>query len=284
MTAWRQLPLRSPIWLVFCSMASIQSGSALAKHLFVYVNPLGMASLRLGLAAVVMLGLTRPVWRQYSRRDYRLVVVFGLSMGAMNALLYSAIARIPLGVAVTLEFIGPLGVALAHSRRALDVVWVVLAATGVALLTPLQTSALDPVGVLLALLAGGCWASYIVLSARTGLVFKGSDGVAMGMAAGAIAMLPLGLATEGMHLLSPSALGLGLGVALLASAIPYSLEMAALRRLPVRVFGVLMSLEPAVAATMGLLILGETLNLRMGIAIALVTVAAAGSTYRKPTP
>jgi inner membrane transporter RhtA len=269
--------LQSPVWLVLLAMLSIQAGSAFAKGLFVYVSPVGLAFLRLSLAAAILVPLARPRWRRYSWSDYRMLALLGVSVGTMNGLLYSAIAYIPLGVAVTLEFIGPLGVALIHARHLRDGVWVMLAALGVILLTPWQGSALHPLGVVLALGSGGCWAAYILLAARVSRVAPGSEGVAMAMVAGAMAVLPVAFMQEGWQLFSPSRLGWGLGVAILASALPYSLEMAALRRLPVKVFGVLMSMEPVVAAGMGLAILGETLSMRMVVAIALVSVAAAGS-------
>ncbi|WP_036028240.1 EamA family transporter [Leptolyngbya sp. PCC 6406] len=268
---------QSPLGFLLLAILSVQLGSALAKGLFVYVSPVGVAFLRLALASAVLLMVTRPRWREYSWSDYRLLGLFGLSMGAMNSLLYSAIAYIPLGVAVTLEFLGPLAVALAHSRRALDGLWVALAAGGILLLTPLPGSDLDPLGVVLALGAGGCWAAYILLSARVGKTFQGSEGLAMALGAGALVVLPLALAQSGLQLFSPPLLGLGLGVAMLASALPYSLEMAALRRLPIKVFGVLMSLEPAMASFLGLILLGEQLSPQMIAAIALVSIAAAGS-------
>jgi inner membrane transporter RhtA len=269
---------QSPVWLVLLAMLSIQAGSAFAKGLFVYVSPVGLAFLRLSLAAAILVPLMRPRWRHYSWGDYRLLALLGITVGTMNGLLYSAIAYIPLGVAVALEFMGPLGVALMYARHLRDGVWVLLAALGVVLLTPWQGSmTLHPLGVVLALGAGCCWAAYILLAAKVSQVAPGGEGVAVAMVAGALAVLPVALMQEGWQLFSPSRLGLGLGVAILASALPYSLEMAALRRLPVKVFGVLMSLEPVVAAGMGLAILGETLSVRMVVAIALVSVAAAGS-------
>lgn len=270
---------QSPFLLLSLSMVSIHSGAAIAKSLFAQTSPFGIASLRLGLGTVVLLALVRPRWRHHHWTDYRLLGLLGLSMGVMNTLLYHAIAYIPIGVAVTLEFIGPLGVAFAHSRRRLDILWVILAATGVVLLAPIGDVSLQPIGIILALLAGGCWAAYIVLSAQASRVFPGSDGVALAITVGAIAILPFGIAMEGTTLLSPQVLLLGLAVAVLSSALPYSLEMAALRQLPVQVFGILMSLEPAVASGIGLLILGERLSLRMVVAIALVSIASAGSAF-----
>ncbi|MEM6839807.1 MAG: EamA family transporter [Cyanobacteria bacterium P01_C01_bin.120] len=271
---------RSPILLLFLSMASIHSGAAIAKGLFNQISPFGMVSLRLGLGALVLLVLFRPRWKNYSWPAYRLLALLGLSMGVMNACLYHAIAYIPIGVAVTLEFIGPLGVALAYSRKKVDGLWVAMAAAGVLLLAPVGGLSLHPLGVLLALIAGACWAAYIVFSSQVSKVFPGADGVALAMTAGAIVIVPFGLATEGVKLFDPYILLMGLLVAILSSALPYSLEIAALRQLPVRVFGVLMSLEPAVASCMSLLLLGEQLTGRMAMAIALVSLASAGSTIK----
>ncbi|WP_309224607.1 DMT family transporter [Halomicronema sp. CCY15110] len=274
---------RSPILMLFLAMASIHSGAAIAKSLFDQVSPFGMVSLRLGLGALVLVILFRPQWRHHSWQEYRLLALLGLSMGVMNACLYHAIAYIPIGAAVTLEFIGPLGVALAHSRRGADWLWVMLAATGVVLLAPVGGASLHPIGVLLALIAGSCWAAYILLSARVGKVFPGSEGVAMAMTAGAIAIVPFGIAAEGTNLLNPYVLMMGLLVAVLSSALPYSLEMSALRQLPVKVFGVLMSVEPAVASCIGLIILGEQLSFRMVVAMVLVSSASIGSTLHSRT-
>ncbi len=260
--------------LVIAAMASTQLGSTLAKSLFGQVGPLGMVLLRVGLSAVVLVAWCRPRWRGHRPADYRLLAAFGLSLAVMNALFYCAIARIPIGVAVALEFSGPLTVALLHSRRWLDGLWVALAAVGIVLLSPLNTPSLDSLGVLLALLAGVAWGSYIVLSARMGQAFRGGEGLALSMAVGVVA--------EGRSLLSPQILLLGLGVAMLASTLPYSLEMTALRRMPVNVFGVLMSLEPAIAAVISFLWLGETLTLALIGAIGLVTIAAAGISLSQP--
>lgn len=273
---------RSPILLLFLSMASIHSGAAIAKGLFAQVSPFGMVTLRLGLGALLLLLFSRPRWRHHSRHAYGLLALLGISMGVMNASLYHAISYIPIGVAVTLEFVGPLGVALVHSRRGTDWLWVAMAAAGVIMLAPVGGD-LHLLGVLLALLAGSCWAAYIVLSAKVAKVFPGTEGLAMAMTAGAIAVLPFGVAIEGANLLSPSVLLAGLAVAVLSSALPYSLEVAALRQLPVRVFGVLMSLEPAVASCIGLLLLGEQLSLRMVMAIVLVSLASAGATFQPKT-
>jgi inner membrane transporter RhtA len=262
--------------MVVTAIASTQLGSALAKSVFDQVGPLGMVLLRVGLAAGLLIALGRPQWRGYGAQDYRLMMGFGLSLAVMNSCFYSAIARIPIGVAVALEFIGPLFVALIHSRRWLDGCWVALAAVGIVLLSPLKTTALDGWGVLFALLAGVGWGCYIILSAKTGQVFKGGDGLALAMAFGTVLLLPIGIAVEGRALLVPGVLLSGLGVALLSSAVPYSLELAALRRMPLNVFGVLMSLEPAIASGIGYVGLKETLTPTMMVAISLIMVAAIG--------
>ncbi|NMF82672.1 EamA family transporter [Nodosilinea sp. P-1105] len=263
-------------------MASTQLGSVVAKSLFDQVGPGGLVFLRVGLAAVVLLIWARPRWRGHSYPNYRLMIGFGLSLAVMNGLFYSAIARIPIGVAVALEFSGPLTVSLLYSRRWLDGLWVALAATGIVLLSPLHTADLDAWGVVFALAAGATWGLYMVLSARMGRVFQGIDGLALSMAVGALLLLPVGLIAEGGALFTPLSVLLGLGVALLSSALPYSLEMSALRQLPVHVFGVLLSLEPAIASVISFWGLGEALTLPMIGAIALITIAAAGSALSHP--
>ena len=279
-------PLKTPLppstWVI-AAIASTQLGSALAKSVFDQVGPLGMVLLRVGLAAMILLALWRPRWRGYSRRDYAILLGFALALVGMNSFFYSAIARIPIGVAVALEFTGPLTIAWLNSQRRLDGLWVVLAAIGIVLLSPLNTTGLDGWGVLFALLAGAGWGCYIPLSARMGQVFSGSDGLALAMGVGALLLLPIGLAVEGTALLNPQVVLAGLGVALLSSAVPYSLELAALRSMPLNVFGVLMSLEPAIAALIGFVGLGETLTPKMVLAIALIVVAAVGvSMHSRP--
>ncbi|HKH12904.1 MAG TPA: EamA family transporter [Rubrobacter sp.] len=269
-----------PTGLVLLSIGSVQFGAAIAKGLFDSVGPGGTVLVRILLSTLILMVLWRPKLGGYARGDYGLAVVFGLALAAMNLSLYLAIDRIPLGVAVTLEFVGPLGVAVAGSRRLLDGLWAVLAAAGVLLLAPLDvlgTTNLDPIGVMFALLAGAFWASYILLSARVGGAFPGGTGLVISLCVGTVVLLPVGITSAGFALLDPKLLLLGLGVAVLSSAVPYSLELSALRTLPTRVFGVLMSLEPAVAALVGFLILGELLDRRAVAAMLLVTTAAAGA-------
>ena len=280
-----------PTGLVLTAICSVQLGAAFAKVLFEDLGPAGTVFLRTAFAAIILLAVWRP-WRSFNtsgfaaRDDVLLVVAFGVTLAAMNLCFYEALSRIPLGIAVTLEFTGPLAVAVAGSRRALDVLWVVLAAAGILLLAPigaLGASGIDPLGAGLALLAGAFWAAYILLGARTGRVFPGGTGLAMAMGLSTVLLVPFGVADAGAALLDPRLLAAGLGVALLSSAVPYSLELEALRRLPARVFGVLMSLEPAVGALLGFVVLGEMLGLRAIVAIALVVTASAGvSLVKRP--
>ena len=269
-----------PTGLVLLSIGSVQLGAAIAKGLFGELGPSGTVFLRVGFAALVLLLLWRPSFTGHARGGYLVATLFGLALVAMNFTLYQALDRIPLGVAVTLEFVGPLGVAVAGSRRMLDLLWVVLAAAGIALLAPLGVlgeTDLDPVGVALALLAGCFWASYILLSARTGSLFPGGTGLVIALCVGTLALAPVGILGGGKALLDPGLLLAGFAVAMLSSAVPYSLELEALRKLPARVFGVLMSLEPAVAALVGFVVLGERLGLRALAAVLMVTIAAVGA-------
>ena len=269
-----------PTALVLLSIVSAQLGAAIAKSLFDALGPGGTVFLRITFAALVLLFLVRPKWGGYDRTEYFVAGLFGLALAGMNFSIYLAIDRIPLGIAVTLEFVGPLGVAVAGSRRMLDLLWVVLAAAGILLLAPLGVLGgmdLDPVGVAFALLAGCLWASYILLSARTGSVFPGGTGLVIALSVGTLVLLPIGIAGAGYALLDPKLLLAGFGVAMLSSAIPFSLDLEALRKIPARVFGVLMSLEPAVAALAGLVVLGERLEMRAVAAILFVTVASSGA-------
>jgi inner membrane transporter RhtA len=233
--------------------------------------------MRIVLAAIVLAAMWRPSLRGHDRADLLLVGAFGLTLAAMNFSFYESIDRIPLGAAVTCEFVGPLGVAVYGSRRPLDLVWVALAAGGILLLATPSGSGLNAPGVILALVAGGWWAAYILLSARTGRAFPGGSGLALAMIVASVLILPVGIAQGGSDLLSGKVIGVGLAVAVLSSLIPYSFEFEALRRMPAHVFGVLMSLEPAVAALAGLVVLGEVLHAREWVAIALVVAASAGA-------
>jgi inner membrane transporter RhtA len=273
------------IWLVLGAASSVQFGAALAATLFDQLGPGGTVWLRLLFAAAILLALWRPTLSGRSARELALVAAFGLSLAAMNTCFYEALDRIPLGIAVTIEFVGPLTLAVVMSRRPLDAVWVVLAAAGIVLLARGSAGGLDGVGVLFAAIAGAAWAVYILLSARTGRTWGSGTGLAVAMAVGAVVMTPLGVVDGGGDLLDPALLAQVLAVAILSSAIPYSLELEALRRMPARVFGVLMSLDPAIAALAGFLLLGQDLVPRELVGIACVVVASAGaaSTARRPT-
>ncbi len=263
--------------LVIVAICSVQFGAALAKGLFDEVGVAGTVFLRVLFAALALMVVFRPSLRVPSRRALWLLVLFGIVLAAMNLSFYASLERIPLGVAVTLEFVGPLGVAVVGSRSAVDLIWVGLAALGIVLLSDFGSGGLDLVGVALALLAGGFWAAYIVLTARVGRVFEGGDGLALAMVVAALALTPVGVARGGAELAEPAVLAVALGVALLSSAIPYTLEMDALRRMPTGVFGVLMSLEPGAAALAGFIVLGEDLSAREIVAILLVVAASAGA-------
>jgi inner membrane transporter RhtA len=270
--------------LVLVGIASVQVGAAFATKLFVHLGPAGTVLVRVFFAAAVLWAIWRPRPRAHGPRQLRLALLFGLALAFMNLTFYEALDRIHLGVAVTLEFVGPLGVALAGSRSGLDVVWAMLAAAGVALLGGFGGA--NTAGVLLALTAGAFWAAYILLNARVGRAFSGGDGLAIAMAIAILPLIPFGVADAGARLLHPSFLALGLGVALLSSVIPYSLELEALRRIRAQLFGVLMSLEPAVAALAGLVVIGQSLSALDVVGIGLVVCASAGATLgsRGPAP
>jgi len=269
---------------VLGAIVSVQVGAAVATELFEEFGPAGTVMLRLAFAAIVLMAIWRPTVRGLRRAPLRDVMLFGIVLAAMNTSFYLALDRIPLGIAVTLEFVGPLGVAFAFSHRRLDLVWVAPATGGILLLSPLPGSDLDALGAGLALLAGVFWGAYILLSERVGRTFEGGDGLALSMTLAGLLLLGPGIADAGDALLDPALLVAGFGVALLSSVIPYSLEMEALRRLPLGIFGVLMSLEPAVAAVVGLLVLEQGLATKEVLAITLVVVASLGALSSKPPP
>ncbi len=262
--------------LVISAIASVQFGSALAATLFHQLGPGDTVFLRLASAAVILALLRRPRLRGHTPRELLLAAAFGLVLAAMNLSFYEAIHRIPLGIAVTIEFVGPLAVAVAGSRRRIDRVWVVLALAGILALTRGTTAGLNGLGIALALLAGGLWGTYILLNARLGRAFEGSSGLTLAMCVAALAALPVGIA-GGSRLLEPASLALGSAVGVLSSVIPYSFELEALRRIRAPTFGVLMSLEPAVAALAGFLVLGQDLGARALLGIALVVIASVGA-------
>ncbi|MGA9858259.1 MAG: EamA family transporter [Solirubrobacteraceae bacterium] len=266
--------------LVIAAIASVQLGGALAVHLFAAVGPGGAAALRLGSAAIVLLAVSRPRLTAAERRRLPLAALFGLVLAGMNLSFYYALDRIPLGIAVALEFVGPLAVAVSGSRRRLDLVWVALAAAGILALTHGGTQPISSAGVAFALLAGCLWGAYIHISARVGQAFARGSGLSVAMAIGALATLPVGIAAGRGHLLDLRSLALGSAIGMLSSAIPYSFELEALRRIAPSVFGVLMSLEPAMAALAGLLVLGQSLSARALVGIALVIGASVGASRR----
>jgi inner membrane transporter RhtA len=272
--------------MVLAAALSVQFGAALGATLFDTLGPGGASLLRQAFAGAVLVAVWRPRVRAYSASDLRLVLAFGVALGLMNLCFYEALDRIPLGVCVTIEFAGPVAVAVALSRRALDLVWVVLAAAGIVLLAnPFGAGGVDPTGLAFILAAAACWSAYILLAQRATRLFHGSTGLAL--AAGIAWLVPVipGLTEASVRdLLAPGALAVGLVVAVMSSVIPYTLESESLRRLPARVFGVLMSLEPAVAALAGLVVLGQRLSARDLVAIVLVICASVGVTRTSAAP
>ncbi|WP_405797941.1 EamA family transporter [Streptomyces sp. NBC_01506] len=266
-----------PVALVVTGMLSVQFGASIAVLLMPRTGAVGVVTLRLVLAAVVLLVICRPKVRGHSRADWGTVLVFGAVLAAMNLLFYQAADRIPLGAAVTLEVLGPLTLSVIASRRLGNLLWAGLALGGVLLLSGGGFDRLDPVGAAFALAAGVMWATYIVFSARTGRRFPQADGLALAMAFGALLSLPLGIIEAGSKLVVPSTIGLGLAVALMSSVLPYTLELLALRRLPAPTFAILMSAEPALAAMAGFLVLHQGLSFTDALAIALVIAASMGA-------
>jgi inner membrane transporter RhtA len=274
---WQNFAQKVPAQLLaLLAIISVQMGAAVGKGLFTDIGPLGTTFLRLGFAAVLLLILWRPQIRGLTLTQYINVLLFGIVLAAMNGAFYSAIRYIPLGIAVTLEFVGPLGLALMQSRRVKDIVWALLAVVGIFLLAPIGQGTVNLLGTGLALLAGICWAGYILCSARIGRSFTGGRGLALAVAVATLAIAPLGISSGGVALLSQQVLLTGVGIAILSSVIPFSLELEALRRLPSRVFGILMSVEPAVATLIGFFVLREAIGPREILAIALIISASVG--------
>ncbi|MGB9096928.1 threonine/homoserine exporter RhtA [Erwinia sp.] len=272
-------PLWLPILVLLIAMTSIQGGAALAKTLFPVVGAPGITALRLGLGTVILCVIFKP-WRlRFSRKQFLPLFLYGLALGGMNYTFYLALRTVPLGIAVALEFTGPLALALAGSRRPLDFVWVLLALMGLYFLLPIgkDISSVDPKGALLAVVAGAFWAVYILAGKRAGSE-HGPATVAMGSLIASIIYVPLGLAYASAGLWSLSLIPIALLIAVLSSALPYSLEMMALTRLPAKTFGTLMSLEPAMAALSGMLFLGEILNFVQWLGLLAIIMASAGST------
>lgn len=274
-----------PVGMLLIAMASVQTGASLAKSLFPVVGAQGTTALRLIFAALIMLIILKPWRARLTASSLRTVLIYGIALGGMNFLFYMSIRTIPLGIAVALEFTGPLAVALLHSRKVTDFVWIVLAITGLALLIPMgQAHGLDPVGAVYALGAGVCWAGYIMFGQKAG-ADHGVQTAALGVVIAAIFIAPIGVAHAGSALLQPALIPVALAVAILSTALPYTLEMIALTRMPVRTFGTLMSMEPAIGALSGLLFLHETLSITQWLAIAAIIVASAGATLTtRPEP
>lgn len=280
----RASSLLLPIGLLLIAMVSIQSGASLAKSLFPVIGAPGTTALRLVLASILMLAVLRPWRTPFSSGSLRIIILYGIALGAMNLLFYMAINRIPLGIGVALEFTGPLAVAMYHSRRLVDFIWIALAVTGLALLIPMgQTDNLDMVGVAYALGAGVCWAAYIVFGQKAGNE-HGVQTSAWGVLIAAICVAPIGIADAGSALFSPALIPAAIGLAILSTALPLSLEMVAMTKVPARTFGTLMSMEPAIGALSGLIFLQEHLSLTQWLAILAIIIASAGATLTSRTP
>tara|TARA_R110002033_G_scaffold125347_9_gene167443 strand:+ start:1642 stop:2499 length:858 start_codon:yes stop_codon:yes gene_type:complete len=267
-----------PIPAVLLAIISVQSGAAIAKTLFPILGATATASLRIGISAFILLCVYRPKIKLFSAPQWKLVIPYGLSLGAMNLIFYLAIERIPIGLAVTLEFIGPLVVAVLGSKKIIEYLWVLLAAAGIMIIAPWKSDTVDLLGVIFALTAGAFWAAYIVLGGKVSKIMKGGDAVSVGMVFASLLILPFGFAGQGFQFITVNYLYMGIALALLSSAIPFSLEMKALGQLSSQTFSILMSLEPAVASLCALLFLHEVLNTNEIIAVIFVVIASAGAT------
>ncbi|QUD90906.1 EamA family transporter [Phenylobacterium montanum] len=275
----RSAGLAGSILLLLAAMATVQIGASLAKQMFALVGPLGAAALRLVFASLILVLVARP-WRgELGPAERRAVLAYGVVLGIMNPIFYSALQRLPLGLAVAIEFTGPLGLALVTSHRRLDLAWVALAVAGVCLILLLKQvkGAVDPIGVALALAAGACWAAYIWFGQKLSVLLPSARATALGSCVAALVAVPVGAASAGVRLLNPAVLPVALAVAVLSSVLPYSLEMMAMKRVPTRTFGVLMSLEPAFAALSGLALLGERLTVTQWLGMGCVMAASLGA-------
>ncbi len=272
-----------PIASVLLAIISVQSGAAIAKSIFPVLGAATTASFRIGLSAIFLFAMFRPNLSKLTAAQWKAAILYGLCLGAMNLVFYLAIERIPIGLAVTLEFVGPLVLAVFNSRRRSDFLWVLLAAAGIALIAPWNAKSIDPLGALLALLAGGFWAGYILLGGYISKIMDGTHAVTVGMIFASALVVPFGLISGGLQNFTGEIVIAVSALALLSSAIPFLLEMKALKILPPNTFSILMSMEPAVAALSALLFLGEHLVLTEWLAIALVMLASAGAAFGKRT-
>ncbi|SHH56593.1 EamA family transporter [Flavobacterium defluvii] len=267
-----------PVPAVLLAIISVQCGAAIAKTLFPAIGAAGTASIRIGVSALILLLAYRPNLKAITPAQWKIVIPYGLSLGAMNLIFYFAIERIPIGLAVTLEFVGPLLLAIVGSKRLVDYCWVLLAAIGILLIAPWTNERIDSLGVVFALLAGGLWAAYIVFGGKISKIMNDGDAVSTGMLFAAILVLPFGFLENGLANLTPKLFGMGIALALLSSAIPFTLEMKALGQLPPRTFSILMSLEPSAASICAFIFLQENLSFYEILAVVCVVIASAGST------
>ena len=265
-----------PLPAVLLAIVSVQCGAAIAKGLFPVLGAAGTASIRIGFSALILLAFVRPRLRELSKEQWKAVIPYGLALGAMNLLFYYALVRIPMGLAVSLEFIGPLTLALAGSRRLVEILWVALAAAGIALIAPWSGEGIDLLGLVFALAAGACWAIYILLSKRAGAQLPGQLAVTVGMLVAALPVLPVGVIEGSVFSMTPYMLLLGVVLAVFSSVLPFSLEMNALRSMPPRTFSILMSLEPVAAAIAGWLLLNELLSTQQWLAVLFIVIASSG--------
>jgi inner membrane transporter RhtA len=273
--AFAKLP---PLPAVFLAIISVQGGAAIAKGLFPVLGAAGTASVRIGFSALILVLFVRPNLRQLKSEQWKTVIPYGVALGAMNLLFYCALARIPMGLAVSLEFIGPLALALSGSRRFIDILWVLLAGAGIALIAPWSSDGgVDLLGLFFALAAGACWAVYILLSKRAGTQLPGQLAVTVGMLVAALPVLPVGIIEGNLFSMTPYMLLLGVILAIFSSVLPFSLEMHALRSLPSRTFSILMSMEPVAAALAGWLLLNELLSTQQWLAVIFIVIASGGA-------
>jgi len=276
-----------PFWLLMIAMLSIQGGASLAKTLFPIIGATSTTTLRIGFAAIILCLIWKPWRHAFSQSDKKIILVYGIALGVMNLLFYMALEKIPLGVAVALEFTGPLSVAIWASRKKVDFLWAILAGTGIYFVLPMSSigdAPLDLWGVAMALGAGACWAMYIIFGQRLSHSIPSGVAASTGMVVAALVALPFGMISSGTDLLQLRILPVALAVAVLSSALPYSVEMVALKALPAKTFGILMSLEPAIAALCGWLFLAENLSLSQMGAIVCIIIASLGSTLTNREP